>query len=1200
MRDLAGLLLNESLPIGAVPATLATQRGDGAGQRVQLWGPIPAGRTHREGHVTGVLLGRIDRARLQVDQELSGVFRARAGFSGGPVWDQMSGQIVGVVQAVPTDEDAVDVYVIDGDLLVEAWPDVLYRPPPCPYKGLAAFTPDDSAVFFGREALTQQLVEASREQPLITVYGQSGSGKSSVVAAGLVPALRREGSLAVAVFRPGAYPLLNLASALVGLCQPGSTSPTDLDYWISKLRAEGLAGTREMIEAATGASRMLIVADQFEQIFTECASIERREEILELLRTLVVDEPTGLQAAISVRRDFFGELTEAPEPLGSYIQHKAHKICAMTPEELTSAITGPARVAGGPHPVEFAPGLVELILKEFRGRPTELPLLEFTLTRLWERQTSRTLTLQTYLDLGGVTTALSSYADAVIDTLSPARQQAARRIFTELVQANRTDIARQARRTDLRPADWSTVELLRDHRLLVINNAAGGEDTQVVELAHEALLRTWHRLHDWLNDSREFREWKNRTISARDLWQQYDHDPALLLPRPLLLQAKKMVDLCPDDVIGLNAFLDASHHRAYAERHQEDFSQRRTTALYLAERSARALNDYPLDPTPALVLAFESIQHLRTWQGSQALLKATLHTNRLRLTITHDGEVTAVGFSTDGIYLATGSTDGTARIWELANGTETIRLTHDGDVTAVAYNHSGSELATTSADGYIRIWDLATGTETTRLTLDSTATAIAFSPDGTQLAIAGHDCARIWDLAADTETTRLTLDSTATAIAFSPDGAQLAAINAVGTVETWDLVTSTETARFAPLRVTRHGAVHAVAYSPDRTQLAIGSADGTAGIWDLATGAESTCLTHDGPVYAVAYSPDGTHLASGSADRRVRVWELIISAEVKRLIHSDAVHSVAYSPSGAHLATASASGFTCIWDLATSNETVYITHSDVVYAVSYSPDGTQLATGSADGIARIWDLALGAEPVRLNHGDVVYAVSYSPDGTQLATGSADGIARIWDLALGTETTRLAHDGEVTAVAFSPDGIHLATASFDGTARIWDLALGTEIGRLAHDDEVTAVAFSPDGTRLATASTAGTAQLWDLATRTETTRLTHDAPVTSVAYNHNGSELATTSADGYTRIWDLTTSTETARLAHDGTVYAATYSPDSAYLATAGSDNTARIWDSSGERVEKSGLASLQRNLSPEEWSRFLPDIEFRRLRTDLS
>jgi eukaryotic-like serine/threonine-protein kinase len=459
---------------------------------------------------------------------------------------------------------------------------------------------------------------------------------------------------------------------------------------------------------------------------------------------------------------------------------------------------------------------------------------------------------------------------------------------------------------------------------------------------------------------------------------------------------------------------------------------------------------------------------------------------RERLTLrAHTNPVDSVSWSPDGTHLATGSEDDTAKVWDAAGGRELRTLKgHTGPVRSVSWSPDGTRLATGSEDGTAKVWDAAGGRELRTLKGHSGEVIVSWSPDGTRLATGCQDgTAKVWDAAGGRELLSLAghtgqVDS----VSWSPDGARLATGSEDGTAKVWD-------AAGGRVLLTLKGhtsMVRSVCWSPDGARLATGSGDGTAKVWDAAGGHERLTLSgHTGVVSSVSWSPDGTRLATGSWDATAKVWDAA-GARVRLNLegHMNQVRSVSWSPDGNRLATGNWDATARVWDAVGGRELLTLKgHTSPLYSVSWSPDGTRLVTGSIDGTAKIWDAADGRDlPTLSGHTGLVYAVCWSPDGARLATGSGDGTAKVWDAADGRERLTLkGHTGTVRCLSWSPDGTRLATGSFDGTAKVWDAVGGRELLTLkGHASLVLSVCWSPDGARLATASYDGTAKIWDAA------------------------------------------------------------------------------------------------------------------------
>jgi WD40 repeat protein/DNA-binding SARP family transcriptional activator len=1056
----------------------------------------------------------------------------------------------------------------------------------CPYKGLAAYQPEDASIFYGRGKLVRALVGGLVDSRLLVVSGPSGAGKSSAVLAGLLPALAA-----------GSLPGSDTWEPIVIV--PGAT-PVD-----------ALASLSDRDPAVPA----VLVIDQFEELWTETADTAERAAFLDTLLGLL-DDRVVVRLVVAVRGDHLGRLAEHSR-FAERATRELFLVPPLTETGLREVIHGPVEVAG----LRVEPELADAIVGDVIGQPGALPLLSTALVGTWERRRGNLLTLAGYLQAGGVDGALARSAEATYSSLDADAQQRVQPMLVRLAGPGEggVPVRRRVSRDEIGldgpdgPPRRRAVEAFVERRLLMADDGS-------VDVAHEALFSAWPRLAAWLADDAAGRAIRAHLVPAASEWAERGRPADELYRGSRLAAASEWRRTSDPDLTGIERdFLDASAAYAEAElvdanaRAAREASGRRRTRRFAAglavalgvaivaggvafqqraevirearivtarELAGAAIANLDVDPERSILLALEAVEVTRSVDGSvvreaEEALRRAVKTSRVVRTVPHGGR--SIGITSDGERVITTGTDwidDNAMVWDLQTGEKLRVLRGPGVGRAIAaLSPDDRHVATAHDDGTVRLWDLEAGEVLHVLRgHEGYATYPTFSADGSWLATGGEDATvRVWNVSTGVEEHRLTgHDGITYGAAFNPEGTRLASTGEDVTVRIWDLATgatiNTLTGHDWP--------AENVIFSPDGAHVLTAAGDGSARIWDAESGDPLVTLEgHTGGLTAAAYSPDGRLIATGGGDTTVRLWDSGTGRQLLTLAgHGDEVWAVAFTPDGDHVISSGFDDTTRLWDVSVGGARDWLTVpcAELIYTgVSFSPDGTRFAAPAEPSGITVWDTVTGSVVANLvGHDTKLTTVAFSPDGSKIASGSdLTDTPPVWDVDSGELLFTLAgHVGPARGVVFSPDGRDLVTGGHDGTVRIWDASTGSERSRLDTGDYVLPVVFSPDGRQLATGGAA--VALWQAASLTQTTVLSgHTRGVMGVAYGP-GDMFATAGLDGTARIRSLDSGGETLTvLAHDSPVNQVAISPDGSRIATTADDGTARLWDTTtGEEL----------------------------------
>lgn len=1066
-----------------------------------------------------------------------------------------------------------------------------------PYKGLRAFEEADAAHFFGRSVLVDHLLTHFREQNqrFLALVGPSGSGKSSVVQAGIIPALRRDAipnsrNWFIVEMTPGATPLDELEAALLGIASMPIMnlrellkSPDGLSEALSYILPKG--------------AELLLYIDQFEEAFTFVENERERAHLLALLLHAVQDPLSRLRVIVTLRADFYDRPLLYPE-FGEMFRRHTEVVLPMSETELAESITGPAEQVR----LYLEAGLVQAIINDVKDQPGALPLLQYALTELFERRDGPQLTLQSYNNIGGAMGALARRADEIYLQLDAQGKAATKQLFLRLVTLGEgtEDTRRRVLRSELLSISSGTdkrimertIALYSRYRLLTLDrDAATREPT--VEIAHEALIREWSKLRDWLNSGREDLRMERRILQSAEDWRKYQKDASYLATGAQLAAFSewlKSTDLRLTELE--NAYLQASQAQHEAQIAAEQARAQREATLEQRSRNVRRALVVVMAVALVMALGLSAWALNERTIAQASAIRADLAAEQARsASLSAQAQIALFNHDTDlatALVLAANSIDNPPTVaqqmlFQIAYlpATRSLAAPTGTDVNALAWMQSESAVIFATREGSVGKWNpLTQETQMFGASEGIVINTLTMHPNEQELLIGRLNGTVVrYDISSGDVLGRYTVSDSAvsvSALLYAPQtDASFAWVGLQsGGIVPLDL---TSGALGQPLGAqgTQHsGNITRLRLHPNGELLVSASVDNTVRLWDVRSGELVRQLNeHTAPVRDVAVSTDGTSLVSVAQNGRLVQYSLADFSPIQQITREDLrFWSVTFDANNTPI-TGEQNGDLRLWIPNNPQALLLRGHRGSVNQIikARSLGYNSVVSASADGTMRVWTLAnrqadfIVQDPISTRGG--VFALD--THGDILLSAGTFGSLEAWNINTGerdlaVDARLITNETTYTQASFIRDGRHIVTTSNDGRIDVWDFETGENIERIRrHRGSILALAVHPDEQVIATSSVDQTLRIWDLNTYEEIlTPIEREGVVSALAYSPNGAQLLVGFSDGSLRMLNTNDYSELWRIenAHANSIGALAFNESGSLFASGSQDNTAQVFE----------------------------------------
>ncbi|NOQ24162.1 MAG: hypothetical protein GQ564_02270 [Bacteroidales bacterium] len=1097
-----------------------------------------------------------------------------------------------------------------------------------PYKGLKRFNAKDKETFFGRDELINELFNAINTSKIILVGGASGSGKSSVVRAGVIPKLSNASTkLFDFIFTPGINPFESFYNCML---------QEEKDYEFNAEQVKPLLTPNEktlenlIISLKTEGESWLIFIDQFEEIFTNCADDEKRKYFIDGLVNLVNHPDQSVKIVLAMRADFLEQFSFYPQ-LTSLVKNNIHLVSDMQAKELKQAIELPAAL----HGVVYEKGLVDLIIKDIHNQKGYLPLLQYTLNLIWEYECrnigtdgnsvieNRILSISAYNSLGGVRGALQERIASVYEKLNQEEKETTKQIFLRLVNITESESGSQpvSRRANLSEFAGEIIQKLL--RIFVSENllVTSTDDTVetntdsllttvnkgTVEITHESILHSWENLKKWLEQEKETIIYKNQLADEVKRWMKVANQLGKEKAKSELLKGvrlQRIIELKNSESFNRLGGLseeenDFIKHSINFEQHQIKIKKRIKQAfictffLILTVITLAFLNAEKAKKNIATKLADSY------WDKSKMAIKnkdnlLAYHWNALATNIAPNWNIAnpiAIDTRPEWTRIILRNKISVPDLFHrfYYNGETKPPLSENGNIDPQLasslkiinetfeirkwnLNKVHTLILVVHKDSTLRIWGVASQQQIGKsMNHDAGINGGIFNKNETQILSwsKDHTC-RLWDVESQEQIGKSMMHNASVYYAiFNDDGTKVLSCGRDKTARLWSVKTQKQIGN----SMLHEADVKRVIFNNDESKILSASWDATVRLWDAKSQKQiGKSMKHDRQASGAIFNKDETQILSWGQDNSIRLWDTESQQQIgNSMYHETSVIGAIFNKDETRILSWSFDNTSRLWEIKSQEQIGNsMKHKDIVNGAIFNENETKILSWGEDSVISLWDIrSTKQNNIIIKHKERVLGSIFNKNQSQLITSNMDGTVRIWDIASQKQVgNSMQHEKPVLGAKLNNDETRILSWSYDKTICIWDMNTQKQIGNsMKHNGIVAGAVFNNDETKILSFSADSTVRLWDVQTQLQIgIPMKHEGSVLGAIFNNDETQLLSWSKDKTIRLWDLKSQKQIGNsMKHDHVVYYAVFNKSETKILSSSNDFTARIWDTQTQK-----------------------------------